>query len=315
MTRTSQRRLVAALALLAAPAVSAAQATPAAREAALPSMLVPASWLAEHLRDPGLVVVHVAHARQAAAFDSAHVPGARLLPYDRIAGDVDSVAVELPTAERVRDAFAALGVGDDSRVVLVGDPMSAARAWMTLDWLGMGERAALLDGGLAAWRAGGHPLSREREAAPAPGRLTARPRPDRVVDAAWVRARLADPRVALVDARPADEYTGADGGHRHMLAGHIPGARNLYWERLIVSPQDPRFRPASELRALFEQAGAAPDRIVLTYCMVGMRASVTYFVSRLLGYDTRFYDGSWDDWSRRGLPAVRGAEPGTPDAR
>ena len=96
-----------------------------------------------------------------------------------------------------------------------------------------------------------------------------------------------------------------------MLAGHIPGARNLYWERLLVSREDPRFRPAAELRALFEEAGATPDRTVVAYCMIGMRASVTYFVSRLLGYETRFYDGSWDDWSRRGLPAVRGREPGT----
>jgi thiosulfate/3-mercaptopyruvate sulfurtransferase len=314
MIRTLRHAAVA-LAALAGAAPAAAQE---ARDARLPSMLVPSSWLAEHLGDSGLVVVHVAHARQAAAFDTAHVPGARLLRYDRIAGDVGGVAVELLTPERVRDAFAELGVGDGSRVVLVGEPMSAARAWMTLDWLGLGDRAAVLDGGLAAWRAGGHPLSRERPAAVAPATLTIRPQPERLVDAAWVRARLADPKVALVDARPTEEYTGADGGHMHLLAGHIPGARNLYWERLTVSRDDPRFRPASELRALFEQAGATPDRTVVTYCMIGMRASVTYFVSRLLGYETRFYDGSWDDWSRRGFPAVRGAEPGapgTPDAR
>jgi len=314
MTRPPRRRVVTALVALAA-ALPTHAAALWAQEARLPSMLVPASWLAEHLREPGLVVLHVASARQAAAFDTAHVPGSRFLRYDRIAGDVGGVAVELPTPERVRDAFAELGVGDASRVVLVGDPMSAARAWMTLDWLGMGDRAAVLDGGLTAWRAGGHPLSRERTAAATPARLTIRPQPERVVDAAWVRSRLRDTGVTLVDARPTEEYTGADGGHMHMLAGHIPGARNLYWERLMVSREDPRFRPASEMRALLEQAGAAPDRTVLTYCMVGMRAGVTYFVRRLLGYETRFYDGSWDDWSRRGLPAVRGAEPGAPDAR
>ncbi|HEX5830085.1 MAG TPA: rhodanese-like domain-containing protein, partial [Gemmatimonadaceae bacterium] len=118
-------------------------------------------------------------------------------------------------------------------------------------------------------------------------------------------------RVALVDARPADEYTGADGGHDHMLAGHIPGARNLYWERLLVSRRDPRFRPIAELRRRFEESGAAPGDTVVSYCLIGMRASVTYFVSRLLGYETRFYDGSWDDWSRRGLPAVKGSAPGS----
>ena len=314
MLRSLPRRLAGAIALLAlaaAPAAAQRAAPPT-----LPSILVSADWLAAHLGDPGLVVLHVLQPRQVAAFEAGHVPGARVLRYDRIAGEVDGLAVELLDAERVRAAFAEAGVGDGSRVVLVGEPMAAARAWMTLDWLGLGDRAALLDGGMTAWRAGRHPVERGAAAPVAPATLAAGPRAERVVDAAWVRARLGDPRVALVDARPPDEYTGADGGRGHLLAGHIPGARNLHWERLLVSRDDPRFRPAAELRALLEQAVAAPDRTVLTYCMIGMRASVTYFASRLLGYDTRFYDGSWDDWSRRGLPAVggRGRERGTEGA-
>jgi thiosulfate/3-mercaptopyruvate sulfurtransferase len=287
-----------------------AAAAPAARaQTRLPSIVVSADWLAEHLRAPDVVVLHVAHARQQAVADTAHVPGARFLRYDRIAAEIEGVAVELQPADELRRAFAEAGVSNDSRVVLVGDPMSAARAWATLDWLGLGDRAAVLDGGLAAWRADGHPLSRAWTPH-APGDLAVTPQPERFVDAAWVRARLGDADVALVDARPSREYTGEDGGHDHMKPGHVPGARNLYWEELVVSRTDPRLKPEAELRALFERAGASADRTVVVYCMIGMRASVAYLVSRLLGYETRFYDGSWDDWSRRGLPAVTGEAPG-----
>lgn len=298
-------------ALLLALALTAAGAGAQTR---LPSILVSADWLAEHLRAPDVVVLHVAHARQKAAADTAHVPGSRFLQYDRIAGDAAGVAVELRPADALRQAFADAGVSTASRVVLVGEPMSAARAWVTLDWLGLGDRAAVLDGGMAAWRAGGHPVSRAW-AAHAPGELAVTPQPERFVDAAWVRARLADPAVALVDARPPREYTGEDGGRDHMRPGHIPGAHNLHWEELMVSRADPRLRPEAELRALFERAGAGADRTVVAYCMIGMRASVAYFVSRLLGYETRFYDGSWDDWTRRGLPAVTGSAPGALPSR
>lgn len=305
------------LSLLAAAVAAAAlplESPPARDTTPLPSILVSTEWLAEHLDEPDLVVVHVGHRR--AAYDAAHVPGARFLAYARIATEVDGLSVELPPFDQLRRAFEEVGVGDDVRVVIVGDPMSAARTWATLDWLGFGARAAVLDGGMIAWRRDGRPVSRERPAA-RPATLTAQPQRERWVDAAWVRARLDDPRIALVDARPADEYTGADRGHGGMhRAGHVPGAHNLYWERLLVSRRDPRYRPTAELRRLFEASGAAPGDTVVSYCFIGMRASVTYFVSRLLGYDTHFYDGSWDDWSRRGLPAVKGSAPGSlADAR
>ena len=276
----------------------------------LPSILVSTAWLAEHLDDSGLVVLHVAHRRS--EYDAGHVPGARFLEYERIAPEVDGIPVELPSPELLRRAFEDVGVGDGARVVLYGDPMSAARAWATLDWMGLGDRAAVLDGGLAAWRAERRRVTRQAPPPPVRGTLTVHAQPERFVSASWVRERLDDARYALVDARPAREYTGADGGHDGMhAAGHIPGAHNLYWQELLVSRDDARLRPPAELRARFAQAGVAPGDTVVAYCFIGMRASVTYFVSRLLGFPTRLYDGSWVDWSARALPAVKGAAPGT----
>lgn len=296
--------LAAALALAPHPVTA-----PAPAADSLPSMLVSVDWLAARLDEPGLVVLHVAHQR--APYDSAHVPGARWLRYQSIAREANGLPVELPPVEELRAAFEAVGVGDGSRVILYGDPMSAARAWMTLDYLGLGHRAAVLDGGMPAWRAANRPLA-TAEPAITRGTLTLRPQAERVVSGDWVRARLDQPRVSLVDARPEHEYTGADGGHggQHS-AGHVPGAHNLYWERLMVSRQDPRFRSPAELRALFEGAGVATGDTVVAYCFIGMRASVAYFVSRLLGYETRLYDGSWVDWSARKLPVVAGSAPGS----
>ncbi|HEX5727402.1 MAG TPA: sulfurtransferase [Longimicrobiaceae bacterium] len=269
-------------------------------------LLVSAAWLAEHAGDADVVIVHVAHER--AEYDRGHVPGARFLPYESIAGEVDGLAVELRSPRELEEAFEAAGVSDGSRIVLYGHPMSAARAWATLDYLGHGDHAAVLDGGLEAWRAEGRPVSREA-ARPRRGALTPRAQPERFVDAEWVRAHLGARGVALVDARPAEEFSGSDGGHGGMHgAGHIPGARNLYWEELLVSRADPRFRSREELAARFRQAGAEPGETVVAYCMIGMRASVAYFVARYLGYQTRFYDGSWQDWSSRRLPV----EGGTP---
>ena len=87
-------------------------------------------------------------------------------------------------------------------------------------------------------------------------------------------------------------------------AGHIDGARQLPWGSL-VGP-DGRFLPVDQLRAKLAAAGAAPGKPVVSYCMVGMRASVVYFVARHLGLDARLYDGSIVDWSRRRLPTRTG---------
>ncbi|MEZ4422293.1 MAG: rhodanese-like domain-containing protein [Gemmatimonadota bacterium] len=288
--------LVAALALLAPSAPLVAQAP----------VLVGADWLRSHRADPGLVLLHVAmvHQRPPTEF----IEGARVLDYMVFADEADGLSVQIQPVERMVEALRAAGVSNDSRVIVYGDPLLAARIVMTLDYLGHGDHTSYLDGGLAAWKSGGGPVSAEAAAAARPGTFEPNVRTDLVVDADWIHTRLDDPSVSLVDARPEDEYTGAR-RPGELRAGHIPGAYNLYWEDLIVSRDNPVLRTLDEVRARYAASGAEAGGTVVSYCYIGMRASYAWMISKHLGYDARFYDGSWDEWARRtDLPAVEGKE-------
>jgi thiosulfate/3-mercaptopyruvate sulfurtransferase len=259
--------------------------------------------LEENLRRSDLVVLHASS--DGSDYEEGHIPGARLLLMDRIAWDGDTgVGVELRRFTDIRNALAEAGVSNRSTVVVYGsDPMLAARLWMTLDVTGAGASEPLfLDGGIQVWREEGRPVSTETPPA-SPGRLTLQPDPDRLVTADWILVRLGHDNLSLVDARPDDEFTGADGGLGGLVnPGHIPGARQLYWENLVESRDRPVFHSVGELETLFVSAGADPGDLVVTYCQVGLRASVTYMIARMLGYETRFFDGSWRDWGSRDYP-------------
>lgn len=306
-----------ACALLLPPSPAAGQAG-ARRVERLPSvrseMLVATAWLARHLDDPRVVVLHVA--RERAHYDQGHVPGARFVGWNEITATRDGVPNELPPVADLQKLFERLGIGDAARVVIYGDNagLSAARVYFTLDYLGHGERAALLDGGLEKWRAERRAVSTD-EAAAREARFTPRVR-SRVVtdldvmrDFSWAAANVAGARVALIDARPVAEYTGETPGEGVARGGHIPGAANVFWMRNVVSRENPLMRPAAELRRLYEDAGARRGDTVVTYCRTGGQASHAYFTAKYLGYDVVMYDGSFFEWSNReGTPVVAGRE-------
>ena len=271
------------------------------------SLLVTPAWLAEHLADPQVIVLHIGHNMDgASAFARGHIPGARELDYMRFTTTRDSLSTELPPFEEMRTLFEGLGISDDSRVVVHADeaPM-ATRAILTLHLLGV-RRAGLLDGGLARWKREGRPISTAPTAPARRGRIGARAYAPLVVDAEWIQPRLGRPGTTWIDTRTDEEYLGT-GGRRGMPSdGHLAGARQVEWEELFSGPDLLTLRPATELARLFSTA--AGDTVV-TYCWVGYRASATWFAATLLGYDARFYDGSYQDWRRRGLPVSKGSTP------
>lgn len=280
--------------------------------AQMPDVLVSADWLEGHLSDSHVAVLHADMRR--ASYEGGHIPGALYLDMPLLVWDGEPAwGTEMRTADEIQEALRALGLREDLHhiVVYAENPLFASRAFMTLEVMGLQGRVHLLDGGLGGWREDGRVTSTEEVIVAERGDLRVRPRDDILVGADWIHERLDDEGVALVDARPDDEYTGADGGMGGMAnPGHIPGAHQMYWEELITSRATPRVLPRSQVLQLFAGAGVDEGDTVVAYCMVGWRASYTYLAARMLGYETKFYDGSWHDWgTREDLPYVTGDSP------
>jgi thiosulfate/3-mercaptopyruvate sulfurtransferase len=270
--------------------------------AATPGLLVSPAELAAALKDPTTIVIAVGNSED--DFIAGHIRGARFVRYDDIAVDADGLSSELPPIDQLRKVLSAAGISDTSKVVIYGSAITASRMFFTLDYFGH-PNAKILNGGLTAWKASGGAIEVAALPKPANAALTAKPHPERVVSADWIKERLSSTKMTLLDARPDVEFTGADGGMNGAhVKGHLPDAQQLVWNTLLDSTG--KFLPDAELRKKFEAIGASPATPLVSYCMVGMRASVTYFVARHLGYDARLYDGSIVDWTRRKLPAVMG---------
>jgi len=291
----------------AAPAGSAAQ--PPDEPAGHPELLVSGQWLARHLGDADLVVLCVA---QAPEFCSAgHIPGARFVSLGDLVERRGAALHAVPPPEKLEAVFRGAGVNARSRIVLYGERLGlcAARAFFTLDYLGAAN-PALLDGGLEAWKREGRPLSFET-VRPLPGDFAAHVHPEVLLGLDEVRALSASlsqrlrPAAALLDARPPEEFSGARASEDVPRPGHIPGAACLYWMNLLESPANPVLKSPSELRRVFEAAGApssAGSAQVVTYCRTGMQSSMDYFVARYLGYRAAMYPASFYEWSRAGAP-------------
>jgi thiosulfate/3-mercaptopyruvate sulfurtransferase len=270
--------------------------------AAAPGLLVSPSDLAAALKDPATVVVFVGNSED--EFIAGHIPNARFVRYEQIAIDVDGLQSELPPVDQLRTVLSAIGISDSSKVVIYGSPIPATRMFFTLDYLGH-PNVRVLNGGLNAWKASGGAIEIGAAKRGAAASLHPKPNTSRVVTADWITERMLSPKVTLLDARPDQEFTGADGGMGGMhLVGHLPGAHQLVWTSLLDA--NGRFLPDAELKKKFDAIGTKAGTPLVSYCMIGMRASVTYFISRHLGYDARLYDGSIVDWTRRKLPTVAG---------
>lgn len=265
------------------------------------SMLVSTAWLAEHLNDRSIVVINIG---PRASYDAGHIPGARFVEMSSLAATGQPLTLELPPVENLKSSFEDLGVSDNSRIVicfLANYVAPATRVYFTLDYLGLGKQTSLLDGGFEAWRAEGRPTTTDSPTIKR-GTITPHPRPELVVDAAWVSANLNKPTVAIVDARAPEFYTGANPG-RMPRAGHIPSAVNVPFSSL--AEESNKLRDSATLKKVFDEAGIKPGKQVVSYCHIGQQATLIYFVAKYLGYDARLYDGSFEDWSRRSeLPVV-----------
>lgn len=241
--------------------------------------------------------------RPAEDFAAGHIPGAIHIDLWGVSL-IDTDPAPLTAFMWMIDHVLNLRGVNSSRPVVVYDEQSgmrAARAFWFLEYLGH-PHVQMLDGGFGAWTTADMPVSQATQA-PAKSAWSGTPQESRIATWRDVKERLGREDVAIVDTRSDDEYNGTL--VRAKRGGAIPGALHIEWKRNLGP--DGAFKPAAELRALYEAAGVTPDKEVLTYCQGGYRAAHAYVALRLLGYPrVRNYTGSWKEWGDRGdLPIER----------
>lgn len=261
--------------------------------------------LAERLADPATVVLEVGTDPE--TYDDGHIPGAVFLPFGSIVEGVDGIPNELPSVEHLDSVFESVGVSDASAIVVYGPPLRAARAAMTLTSLGLGARTSILEGDTEAWVASGRAAETERPVVQ-PGRLTPAPLDDFIVGAEWIAERQDTPGIRLLDARPPAQHTGEIAGGGVDRPGHIPGSISFWWEEMTTDAGSSslELREDGALRTALAERGIAPGDTVVAYCRTGVQASMAWAVLEALGYETRIYDASFIDWSRRSELPVTG---------
>ena len=247
-----------------------------------PAPLVSTAWLQQHLTDSTIRIVATG-SRQ--GYDRGHIPGATFVEHDDTL-DMGAGRHQIKSPDALARVLEKAGIVDGVRVILYGDsPMTTGWIYTTIASVGHAADVSMLDGNLELWQSEGRPIS---TALPTPvsGRLTVRPAEAYAVDAAWVRSRLQSAEIALLDVRTTKEWN----------QGRLPGATLILWQDLFADERTLKWKSPDELRALFARAGVKPGQQIVTYCAVGMRASLMAWAASSLGIDARVYVGSWQDW-------------------
>ena len=287
-------------------------------EYAHPERLVTTEWLAEHLGEPGLVVVE--SDEDVLLYETGHIPGAVKIDWHLDLND--PVVRDYVDGEQFAALAGSKGIARDTTVVIYGDKNNwwAAYALWVFTLFGH-EDVRLLDGGRDLWIAEGREIT---TAAPevTPVEYPVVGRDDSVVRAYKddVLAHFGNP---LVDVRSPEEYSGerttapAYPEEGALRAGHIPTAASVPWARAAAS--DGTFKSRAELDAIYrDEVGLADGDDIIAYCRIGERSSHTWFVlNHLLGFEkVRNYDGSWTEWgSAVRVPIVTGEARGEASTR
>ncbi len=279
-----------------------------------PKTLVSSDWLAAHLKDPDIRIFDASWSlpdadRDAKAeYEKKHIQGARFFDIDEIADNRSELPHMAPPIEKFMSRMRAMGVGDGHQVVVYDGTgvFSAARVWWLFRLMGKTD-VAVLDGGMPKWLADGHkttsapPTIRDRH-------MTVEPRRDLVRDVTEVAraAKLGDH--SIIDARAPARFRGdAPEPREGLRAGHIPGAKNLFYQDLLNN--DGTMKPPNALRTVFNDAGIDLQKPAITTCGSGVTAAILSLALERIGKtDHSLYDGSWSEWGMYAdLPIATGA--------
>jgi thiosulfate/3-mercaptopyruvate sulfurtransferase len=276
-----------------------------------PDALVSTEWLAAHLNEANVVVLDgtwfLGEGDGRTEYEKSHIPGAVFFDIDDVCDKSSPLPHMLPSAELFGEKVGALGVANDSHVVVYDrfGLQTAARVWWEFRFFGH-AKVSVLDGGLKKWLAEG----RKTEAGSVtPKRKTYRATPHAALvrSLEQLKANLAAKSEQVLDARSAGRFKGAEPEPRPgSRPGHIPGSLSLPYTELL-DPETKTMADADALAKKFRDAGIDLSRPVVTSCGSGVTASVLALGLHLIGQDKfAVYDGSWSEWgTRQDVPVER----------
>lgn len=274
--------------------------------------IVTPGWLAANLGSPDVVVLDSSFYlgpmnRDAdAEYRAGHIPGALRLDISKVSDRSSPLPHMLPTPEAFADTVGLMGISERDTIVCYDGLglFASPRLWWMFRLFGA-KNVFVLGGGMPRWVAEGLPVEQDvmtRE----PTRFVARKPADIVADAAHVQRVLAEGTAQVVDARPADRFTGQTPEPRPgMRSGHIPGSLNVPHGTLL---KDGGLLPHDQLREKFAAAGVDLEQPIITSCGSGVSAAVVWLALDAIGIaPAGLYDGSWSEWgSRDDLPVATG---------
>jgi thiosulfate/3-mercaptopyruvate sulfurtransferase len=236
----------------------------------------------------------------AAEFRAGHIPGARFLDLDAISDRASPYVNMMPGAEQFAREVGRLGVGNDTQVVIYDSGYVSARVWWMFRVFGHAN-VVILNGGWKRWKQEGRPIETGKAASVAPAAFTPALQAGAVAGWADVLAALKDRSFQVVDARTKERFTGEmPSGYPGVDGGHMPGAVNIPWARMIPQAGDFTFVSPEAARSVFVEAGIDLGKPLISTCGSGVTAAILVFQLARLGLaGVPLYDGSWHEWGQR----------------
>ncbi len=240
-----------------------------------------------------------------------HIPNAVYLHFENFRVSKSGLPAQSPDRICLERLLGdSLSVSNTMWVIIYSDrsnPNATFLSW-TLDFLGH-KKFGILNGGWEKWSSERHPIT---QAYPSlvPKKFFGKAIRDTLAEKKWVRGQLSKKETVIVDARPQNQYSGEEG--EEIRRGHIPGARNIFWETTLERDEIRIWKKKEDLEKLFAEQGVTKDKEIIVYSATGKEASHVYFaLKHILGFpNIRLYRGSWVEWSAdKNLPVKMGMDP------